>query len=46
MDAQSIADTIYDEVQPNPTCANVYIELEIFEDNICNYIGPFAGGSL
>jgi alcohol dehydrogenase len=45
MDAQSISYIIYDEVQPNPTCANVHKGLVIFKQNNCDYILTIGGGS-
>ncbi|MGQ1786055.1 MULTISPECIES: iron-containing alcohol dehydrogenase [unclassified Saccharicrinis] len=45
MDDQSIEYVIFDEVQPNPTCANVNSGLAIFQENNCDYILTIGGGS-
>lgn len=45
MDEKSIDYTIFDEVQPNPTCANVNAGLAIFKENKCDFILTIGGGS-
>ncbi|TLX73496.1 iron-containing alcohol dehydrogenase [Labilibacter sediminis] len=45
MEAQSIEYVIFDDVQPNPTCANVNNGLAIFQENNCDYILTIGGGS-
>lgn len=45
MDAQAISYVVFDEVQPNPTCANVHTGLKILTDNSCDFILTIGGGS-
>lgn len=45
LDAQSINYVIFDEVQPNPTCANVNKGLAVFKENACDFILTIGGGS-
>ncbi|WP_289053810.1 iron-containing alcohol dehydrogenase [Carboxylicivirga marina] len=45
MDDQAVNYVTFDDVQPNPTCANVHNGLAIFEQNKCDYILTIGGGS-
>ncbi len=45
MDQQSINYVIFDEVQPNPTCANVNAGLVALKENNCDFILTIGGGS-
>ncbi|MBS2212712.1 iron-containing alcohol dehydrogenase [Carboxylicivirga mesophila] len=45
MEEQFISYTVFDEVQPNPTCENVHNGLAIFKSNGCDFILTIGGGS-
>lgn len=45
LDAQAVNYVIFDEVKPNPTCANVNDGLVVFNENSCDFILTIGGGS-
>ncbi len=45
LDAAGVEYVIYDDVQPNPTCANVHNGLKALKDNGCDLIISLGGGS-
>ncbi|GAF01951.1 iron-containing alcohol dehydrogenase [Saccharicrinis fermentans] len=45
LDTQKVNYVIFDEVKPNPTCANVNDALAVFKENGCDYILTIGGGS-
>ena len=45
MDQKSINYVVFDEVKPNPTCANVNAGLKVFKENNCDFILTIGGGS-
>ncbi|MCT4591346.1 MAG: iron-containing alcohol dehydrogenase [Carboxylicivirga sp.] len=45
MDERSLAYCVFDDVQPNPTCANVHSGLEVFKSEACDFILTIGGGS-
>lgn len=45
MEKQSLNYTVFDEVQPNPTCENVHNGLDVFKSNGCDFILTIGGGS-
>ncbi|WP_282038215.1 iron-containing alcohol dehydrogenase [Saccharicrinis aurantiacus] len=45
MDQETISYCIFDEVQANPTCANVEKGLALFNSEQCDYILTIGGGS-
>ncbi|MGQ1909175.1 iron-containing alcohol dehydrogenase [Marinifilum sp. RC60d5] len=45
LDAQGVNYVVFDEVKPNPTCANVNDGLAIFKENNCDFILTIGGGS-
>ncbi len=36
---------VYSEVKPNPTVSNVEDGIKVFEDNKCDFVISFGGGS-
>ena len=45
LDAQGVKYTVYDGVQPNPTIDNIETAVELYQNNSCNGIIAFGGGS-
>ncbi|WP_372751905.1 iron-containing alcohol dehydrogenase [Labilibaculum sp.] len=45
LDAQGVNFVVFDEVKPNPTCANVNDGLAVFKENKCDFILTIGGGS-
>ena len=45
LDAQGVKYTVYDGVQPNPTIDNIETAVELYQNNCCNGIIAFGGGS-
>jgi len=45
LDAAEIRWALFDQVQPNPTCANVNAGLEVLQKNQCDFILSLGGGS-
>lgn len=45
LDERKIAYTIYDETKPNPTVTNVHEGFKILNDEKCDFVMSFGGGS-
>lgn len=45
LDAAEISYTVFNGVQPNPTCANVNAGLAVLQENGCDFIISLGGGS-
>lgn len=45
LESQSVGYVVYDGTQPNPTVGNVHSGLKLLQDNACDFVISFGGGS-